>query len=222
MRGRWTRALESADVFIAECEAGSPHVMEAWAREVRASLLTANGDLDRAIRDQLRSFELSQAGHDPIGRLGGCALTAALLAECREPDEARAYAVGIPSLVRELGIHGALTPLLPFADALGIADDLRDAVAAGAGPPLPFWRRVVELGLAGELDAAADVMEAAGTPTVEATLRRHAGFRLLATRRTADARIELERALAFYRTVDASFYIAQIEGALAELQSASA
>ena len=45
---------------------------------------------------------------------------------------------------------------------------------------------------------------------------------MLAAGRTADAQVELERALDFYRAVEASFYIEQIEGALAGAQSASA
>ena len=50
--GRWDRALESADTFIAECEAGSPHMLEYLAREVRATLWLARGDPDAALRDQ--------------------------------------------------------------------------------------------------------------------------------------------------------------------------
>ena len=37
-----------------------------------------------------------------------------------------------------VGLHGALTRLGPFADELGIGDELRDAVAAGAGPSFRF------------------------------------------------------------------------------------
>ena len=38
MLGCWDVALESADAFIAECEAGSPHTMEPFVREVRAAV----------------------------------------------------------------------------------------------------------------------------------------------------------------------------------------
>ena len=109
-----------------------------------------------------------------------------------------------------------------FADELGIGDDLRDAVAAGAGPTVPIWRSTIELALAGNSSAAADVIERAGNPTIEARLRRHAGLRLLADGRTADAEVELERALEFYRSVDASSYVAEIENALTAAQSESA
>ena len=87
---------------------------------------------------------------------------------------------------------------------------------------MPRWRTVIEHILAGELDAAANIMDSAGNPTIEAHIRKHAGFRMLAAGRTADAQVELERALAFYRSVDASAYVEQIESALAGAQSDSA
>jgi class 3 adenylate cyclase/tetratricopeptide (TPR) repeat protein len=220
--GRWDRALESADAFVAECEAGSPHMLEYLAREVRSALWLARGDQDAALRDQLQAFEQMQGRHERFHVLGTLATTAALYAELGQLDEAHALAVQVPPIVREIGLHGGLMRLGLFADELGIGDELRDAVAAGAGPRLPFWQSMIDQILAGELDSAADLMATAGNPTVEANLRRHTGLRLLAEGRTADAAVQLERALGFYRSVDASAYIAQIEEALASAQSESA
>jgi hypothetical protein len=150
------------------------------------------------------------------------ASTAALCAELGDLAEARRLAIQVPPLVREIGLHGAITRLGLFAEELGILDDLRDAVAAGAGPRAPTWHAAVEHILAGELETAAEIMASAGNPTIEAQLRKHGGLRLLAAGRIADAEVELERALAFYRSVDASAYVAQIESALAGAQSESA
>ena len=222
MLGRWDRALESADMFIAECEAGSPHTLEYMAREVRSALWLARGDQDAALRDQLQSFENAQTRHEPFHRLGSLAITAALYAELGRVDEAHALAVQVPPIVREVGVHGALTRLGPFADKLGIGDELRDAVAAGAGPSYPRWGATIERIVAGELDAAADIMGSAGNLTIEANLRRHGGLRMLADGRQTEGEVELERALTFYRSVDASAYVAQIESALAGAQSESA
>ena len=92
-----------------------------------------------------------------------------------------------------------------------------------AGPTFPFWRSVIEHILAGELDSAADLMASAGSPTIEANLRRHGGPPDAGTPgEQPTAEVELERALAFYRSVDASAYVAQIESALAGAQSESA
>jgi class 3 adenylate cyclase/tetratricopeptide (TPR) repeat protein len=222
MLGRWDRALTAADAFIAECEAGSPHSQETTVREVRAAISVARDNQDGGLRDQLRSFELLQARHEPVQRLEALANTAAVYAELGRMDEARALTGEVPALVRELGLHGALTRLAPFARELGIGDDLRDAVAAGVGPTFPIWRRVIELVLADEISAAADVMASAGNPTIEAALRRHAGLRFAAAGRSDEADLELRRALDFCRSVDASFYVRQIEDALAGAQSESA
>ena len=222
MLGHWDRALESADAFIAECEAGAPHAQESVAREVRSAIRLARGDVDGALRDQLQAFELVQLRYDPFQRLGAVAIRAALYAELGQPEEARSFAEQVPQLVRDVGLHGALMRLGPYADELGVGGDLRAAVAIGAGPTIPFWRRGIELVLDGELDAAADQLGGAGNPTIEANLRKHAGVRLLAAGRTSEGAEQLERALAFYRSVDASAYAAEIESALAEAQSESA
>jgi class 3 adenylate cyclase len=219
--GDWDSALEQADAFIAECESGSPHTNESLAREVRAGISRARGAGEEAIRDQLRAYELMIADRGPFFRIGALALLAATYAELGR-GEARNLAVQIPPLVRETGLHGGLIRLAPYADELGIGDELRAAVATGAGPRVPVWRRTIDLILEGELSAAADVMATAGNVTAEANLRKLAGLRLASARRSEEARAELERALAFYRSVDASAYVAQIESTLAERQSESA
>ena len=150
------------------------------------------------------------------------AITAALYAELGDLAEARPLATQVPPLVREIGLHGAMTRLGLFAEELGILDDLRDAVAAGAGPRAPLWRERDRAhpgrrtrngrrhhGLGGEPDDRGEPPQARGSP---------------AAGRRSDRRreVELEQALAFYRSVDASAYVAQIESALAGAQSESA
>ena len=161
----------------------------------------ARGNKERGLRDRLRALELVESKYDPWQRLGSLAGLAAIHVELGQLDEARTLALQVPPLVREIGLHGALSRLGPYAEMLSIRDDLREAMAAGAGPRVPWWRALIEQILADELGAAADSMASAGTPTIEANLRKHAGLRLLAAGHTADAKIELGRALAFYRSV---------------------
>jgi hypothetical protein len=189
---------------------------------VRAMLSVARGDREGALRDQARSYELAQTRYDPFQQLGSLASTALIYAELGKLAEARGLAAQVPPLVREIGLHGVLTRLALHAEELGIGDDLRDAVAANAGPSVPFWREVIGHILAGELEAAADSLSSAGNPTIEANLRMHAGLRMLQTGRRTDAQVELERALTFYRSVDAAGYVAKIEAALGGAQSESA
>jgi hypothetical protein len=102
---------------------------------------------------------------------------ATMHAELGDLESARRFAVETPRLVREVGVHGALMRLAPFAEQLGVGDELRAALAEGVGPALPVWRRTAELALAGELGPAADVIGDAGSPALAANLRRHAGLR---------------------------------------------
>jgi hypothetical protein len=81
---------------------------------------------------------------------------------------------------------------------------------------------VIEHILAGELVSAADLMASAGSPMSEANLRRHAGMRMLHAGKQTAAEVELVRALAFYRSVDTSAYVAEMESALGSAQSESA
>ena len=50
-----------------------------------------------------------------------------------------------------------------LADELGIRDGLRKALDADVGMALPFWRRMIELALSGDMSGAADVVGSAGT-----------------------------------------------------------
>jgi class 3 adenylate cyclase/tetratricopeptide (TPR) repeat protein len=222
MMGRWDEALERANAFIAECEAGSPHMLELTVRDIRGGISLARGDTELALDDQLRSLEIAEARTDPSERLTTLALLVATYMELGQVDEARKHAPELASLARIVGFSGALTKFAPYADELGIGDDLRAALADGAGPAMPLWRTAVELILNGEILAAADLMASTGIPNVEANLRKYAGLRLLADERVEDAVVELDRALAFYRRVDARAYVAEIENTLAEAQRESA
>jgi tetratricopeptide (TPR) repeat protein len=222
MLGDWDRALKTANAFIEECEAGSPHILEGPVHDVRAAIRISRGDRDGALRDQLRALELARDRLDLFHRLGGIANTAVRYAELGRIEEARTLALETIPLVRETGVHGALIWLGLYADALGVAEDLRAASVLGTGPAVPFWRNAVVRTLDGELSAVSDQMAGAGNPTIEASLRMHAGLRLLSAGRTGEAQAELERALAFYRSVDASAYVAEIEAALAGDQRDSA
>ena len=175
-----------------------------------AALSIARGNRERALRDQLRAIELASAKYDPWQRLGSLAGAVAIYADVGQLDQARALAVQVPPLVREVGLHGALTRLGPYAELLGIRDDLRDAVAAGAGPRVP-----------GGAPWSSTSWRASSTqPQTSSRGRRARRSRrtsastpawMLAAGRTADAEIQLARALAFYRTVDAAVHRADRE-----------
>jgi hypothetical protein len=222
MQGRWDQALERADAFVAECESGSPHTLESHVRETRAAIREARDDESGALHDRTRALELARGRGDPGGLVAALSLSAAAAAGSGRLEESRALVSEIVPMVRDFGPHGALVRLGVFAERLGVVDDLRAALAHGAGASARLWRQAIELALAGELIAAADVVAAMGSPALEALLRLSAGERLIADGRRDAGDVELERALAFYRSVDATHYIARIEGELAGAQRDSA
>ena len=76
--------------------------------------------------------------------------------------------------------------------------------------------RAIELSLTGDLGGAADVVGSMGAVSAEAYLRLFAGEALLRDGRRAESERELERALAFHRSVGASAYVERAESLLAE------
>lgn len=78
MRGNWDSGLDGAGSFIAECEAGSPHTMEANLRLIRGTIRGARGDSDGALADHMRAVVLARESNDPnqrVGTLTICATT---------------------------------------------------------------------------------------------------------------------------------------------------
>jgi hypothetical protein len=63
--GRWEEALQLADAFIAECEAGRRHVQEGTARLVRAVIRVARDDTDGADSDIREALAAARAVRSP-------------------------------------------------------------------------------------------------------------------------------------------------------------
>jgi hypothetical protein len=80
------------------------------------------------------------------------------------------------------------------------------------------WVSAARSFAAGDLRAAADVCSAMGAVTEEARDRLWLAEALIDQNRRAEADVELQRALAFYRSVGATRYIREAEG----LRAASA
>lgn len=77
------------------------------------------------------------------------------------------------------------------------------------------WAQAAAAFAAGNVRDAADICGAMGAVTEEAHDRLWLGVALVEQNRRAEADVQLQRALAFYRTVDATRYIRQGEALLA-------
>jgi predicted ATPase/class 3 adenylate cyclase len=219
--GRWDEALAEANDFIAACESGSPHRLEYFVRISRAAIRLARGEIGAALDDYRRADELARLDPEPRSQLESVSQIARAFLLLGRVEEARASAAelanGLP------GIGGALQYRLGtfslYAEDVGIAPDMRRLVETAA--PGGF-KDASAAALDGDLRGAAAIFASIGTPTAEAEARLRAAERFFAQGLLADGEAELGKALDFYRSVGATFFIERGEDLRAKAQSASA
>ncbi len=220
--GAWDEALEHADAVIAYVEAGASHYFEPNCRLVRAAITFARGDDSRFEADIERALALAEKATDPQAKMPVSVYAAYLCvwlgdrSRARQLldstlDTARTFEIGMGLVAYEASLVAALLDLDPAL--LGIPpvenrnSPLRHAAAALHDS---------------DLLAAADALAEHGSASDEAYLRLRAGERLLGEGRVEEAVEQLERALAFYRGVRATRFIAEAESLLAGAEQQTA
>jgi tetratricopeptide (TPR) repeat protein len=218
-RGRWDELIENADRFIAECES-SPHNMEGPARVLRANIRLARGDIDGAHDDWDRGHSLAREMHDPQRMMPALLGSARGLAWLGRIDEAQALvfeamelARANPTIAHYLGQAGDVLRKLDVAAAA------LEIIALAPDSP---WKDAALAEASGEYARAAEIYRSMPAPTLEAEVRFGAGEALLEDGRVDEGLAELEKALAFYRPVRATFFVERGEALLAGAQSESA
>jgi len=213
VRGRWDDALENANRFVAECEAGSPHVHEGYVRLNRASIRLGQGDTEGALADHARGLVLARDLKDPQ-MLAAAIVSAGNYAELGRWDDARQL---VHELIPVIRAHpdaaGWESMVAPHAGRLGVREELREIVATA---PPSAWTDASLLSLDLDFHGAAEIFAAMPSPTLEAWQRRSAGEHLIEAGRRAEGEVELAKALAFYRSVGATFFIQRAEALLAK------
>jgi tetratricopeptide (TPR) repeat protein len=211
-RGRWDEVLESADQFIAECET-SPHNMEMAAREMRARVRFARGNIDGAFQDTERSLALARGMGDPTRVMQALLDLAHELALLGRTEEARTLVSEALGIARENpSIGHFLGRIASQAAKLGVPEEVVEIISAAPDGP---WKDSALAVARGEPTRAADMFQRMGLVALEADTRFEAGESLLESGRTAEGVAELEQALAFYRLVGATFFIQRAERLLA-------
>ena len=102
-------------------------------------------------------------------------------------------------------------PLWPVAK-LGITADVRNLFKRARPSP---WRDAQLALLDGAFATAAQIYAEVGYSSIEAEIRMLAAEDLIESGHRAEGEVELQKAIAFYRTVGASFYINRCEQLLA-------
>ncbi len=215
--GRWDEALRGAEEFIAECEARSPHYRESMIRILRGRIREGRNDREEALADYRRAVVLARELQDPQALLPALGAAVAAFETHGNPDEARGLAqevvefaradphVAAPALSREFLFSRA---------AVDFEQELREALdLAPAGP----WKDLAFVCLDRDFVRAAAIWAEGGSPTWEARLRLRAEEELIETGRRAEGEAELRRALAFHRSVGATYYVERGEALLAKI-----
>jgi len=211
--GRWDECLVLADDFISASEAGSPHYMESAARGERAAILLARDADHEAVAEARASVQLARRTRDPQAVEPVYGMAATVLYQAGETHEAE-------GLIGELLdswtprprylelVHRALWCVVD----LGHGERLASLLDGALDSP---WTDAARAALSGDLVTAAEIHAGIGARPHEAAARLRATKHFIESGRRADADEQLQRALAFYRSVGATRYIREGEAMLA-------
>jgi tetratricopeptide (TPR) repeat protein len=219
MLGRWDDALREMERFIAECEAGAPHYLEGRTRQDLGYIREGRGDLEGAGADYERAVALARNANDPQQLLPGFGAATTVFEKHGLVDEARDMSRRVVELARAYPHHAVWA--LPFEFlvsrvAFEFESELREAVEDA---PPSRWKELAFACLDRDFVKAADMWAEAGSPTWEAQYRLRAAEELIETGRRAEGEEEAARALDFYRSVGATFYIDRCEALLSQAEA---
>lgn len=205
--GHWDDALGMIEEFIAECEAGVPHYLEGSLRRERGRIREARGDIAAALEDHRNAVALGRSAGDPQELVPNLSSAIAAFEAHGYMDDARTLARELVDVVRQSPHEAAISVSFDFVLTRVVRDyetQLRDALRDS---PLPRWKELALTCLDRDFVCAAEMWAAGGSPTWEARLRMRAAEELIETGRRAEGEVELGQALAFYRSVKATFYV---------------
>jgi class 3 adenylate cyclase/tetratricopeptide (TPR) repeat protein len=212
-RGRWDEALALADQFIEQAEGGLPHHREVDARLTRGRIRHARGDSAGALEDSARALAFARRVRDPQTLFPALAFNARMLLVANDRERAAESAATLLETWAEAGVTFAAFWLADLAVALADLDrgpDLERACKAYVQIPTRWLDAALEIVLGKELEAAG-TYAAIGSLPDEAEARLRAAEALTHGRRHTEAEAELAPALAFYRSVQATGWLARAE-----------
>jgi class 3 adenylate cyclase len=214
--GNWENALRLADEFISEVEAGAPSLHASNCYIARTWIRLARNDLEGALHDASTTVALDREHGDPKSVSGSLVIFGRVLVAAGRQDEARTVADEALeiALSREVPESLEYIDAVLLFDALGRSDQhLRALEQKRAKTPVTLGAIAAA---EGDYPSAADAYGDLGYRAAEAAARLRAAEQLVREGRRAEADFELQRALAFYRSVGATRYIQEAEALLAE------
>jgi tetratricopeptide (TPR) repeat protein len=214
--GRWDDAMRRADELVADFEADR-FWMETPVRWLRGRMRLARGDQEGALADAERAIELARIAKDPQVLWPALAFGArvVLATDSQRADSlvtevfSEWHAKALTSSGSESEWLADLAIVLP---PLGRQAEFLDAI--GKTTPSP-WRASAAAYVSADFLGAAEQYAAIGVLPYEAYARLRAAEALVRAGRRAEADPELQRALAFWRSVGATAYVREGEELLA-------
>ena len=206
--GRWDECLADADAFLAECEAGSPHYLEAEVRMRRARVRLARGDDEGAMSDAVRALEAGRAAKDPQAVQGVLSSMARVAVELGEPDVARPLANELLETL-EADLTGRIDTIIDLAwvgEVLGVSERLLVAVPQ-LRPEGSLWLLACQQVLEADFVGAASTLERIGSLPDGSRAYLEASRRSAEAGRVAEAERYRNLADVFHHSVGAVRYL---------------
>jgi class 3 adenylate cyclase/tetratricopeptide (TPR) repeat protein len=214
--GRWDEADRQLDELISDF-LEHPFWMEMPCRVLRGRMRLARGDTRGTREDAERALELARAAKDPQVLWPALTFAARAFVSTDQPraDDHIAEvlseweALGCP-LSSESDWTGDAAVVIPL-----VGREAEYLAAAGRAQQPSPWRRAAIAYVSGNPLAAAEIYGEIGAGPDEAFARLRAADNLLREGRRAEADVELDAALSFWRSAGATAYVREGEALLA-------
>jgi tetratricopeptide (TPR) repeat protein len=214
--GRWEEAQTTADEFIREVEAGSPHYMESACRHIRGGFELARGNPEAALAEAVRGTEVGRLADDPQSVNPSLAFEARARMAAGERERANALADELLERWSSQGVrppHESVDGAWTFRE-LGRSDEFAEAL--GRARSQTPWHDAARRIAGGDLTGAAEVYREIGSVPDEAFARLRAAEELARAGNRPEADRQLRLALPVFVQLGATAWAAEGEALLAE------
>jgi class 3 adenylate cyclase/tetratricopeptide (TPR) repeat protein len=210
--GRWDRAVEIADRWVADAQQRGGHYLEPMFKWYRGRIRLARGDRAAAVEDGESALELGRVGRDPQLVIPSLAFLSRVRWELGE-DGAEELALELVERCRGLELNVAQDWFPEVAVVLAGLDRSAEIEAtAEESRTSTLWRDAALSIGRGDLQTAAEIFGRMGARPFEAETIVHAARDGLGS--------DLPKAIEFLREVGASAYLVEAESLLAKRRSA--